>query len=474
LNIPLWILFLQGFATGFFTTWLGLVLVNIHPPIYKLAAVGLCYATSAMIIRSLPLPFGLHFCLLTILLVLFIQWIWRLTFIRALIPAVLGNLIMALAEALILSAILQIFNLEMFTILTNKMYSLLAPFPQILTMFLLAYFLSRRGIFLFNFDSFSPQGNPTINIQRNRLILNRVTVALILLVLQVFCIEAVYNFYPIQIFKGVSVEVLGIVMSVTLMVTTLILLYLFGQLVKLINRENEFLVQQTYLETVDEMVTAIRAQQHDQVSHLQTLYGYLQLKYFNEATQYLGEMIGEINLLQRFAGIEDVGLSALTYTKSAIASAQGIRFDISVNTDLKQLTVPPYELNQIISNLINNSFDHMQNLDKDRRHVYFTVDRKDNWYVFEVANHGHIDDHLAQNIFRQGVTSKTGAHAGLGLSIVERLVKNYGGKIIFTNEPDKVIFTVYLPIRGENQNESARPKISSPVSQEFAGDHLRG
>lgn len=466
MGIPLWILFIHGFATGFLTTWVGLLLININPPMRKLIVVGVCYAGLAVIIRSVPLPFGLHFCLLTTLLIFIIQWIMGLTFIKALIPAVLGNLIMALAESLVLSAILKVLELDITMLLTNTMYLLMTPIPQIIIMLLIAIFLSRQGIFLFNFDSFSPPGNPQLYIQRNKLIVILIAIALIFLILQVFCIQAVYNYYPAQL-KSVAVEVFGIVMSVTLIVTTLIILYLIGQLVKLINLESEFIIQQTYLETVDEMIIAIRSQQHDQISHLQTLYGYLQLGYLEDARRYLEEMIGEIALSQRFANIQDPGLSALAYIKTAQAIAEGINFEISVSTDLNQLMISPYELNRILGNLIGNSFDHVSNLGEDMKKVWLRISREDNYYLFEVANYGHIDDDLATKIFDKGVTSKTGNHAGLGLSIVRGLVNQYGGKIIFSNEHDKVIFSVYLPVK-EDKHETILPKISSPASPKLA------
>lgn len=471
MTIPMWVLFVQGFATGFLTTWLGLVLVNIHPSIRKLAAVGLCYGVLAVLIRNLPLLFGLHFYLLTILLIFLVQLIWNLPFIEALVTVILGNLIMALGEALFLSAILNLLHINIATLMSNQTYLLLAPLPQIVIMILLTCFLSRQKIFIFNFNKSVPSLDYT-KVPRggNKLIFMLTVVVLILFVLQVFCIEAVYNIYPSRIFRGISVEGLGTIMSGALIITTLIMFYFIVQLIKLFNQENKFAVQQTYLETVDEMVVAIRAQQHDQISHMQTLYGYLQLEYFNEARLYLEEMIGQVNLSHQFVNIEDVGLSALTYTKSAFAAAHGITFNVSVNTDLKQLTVPPYELNRIINNLINNSFDYVSDLELDRRQVWFRVDRKGSGYVFEVANYGHIDDHMAGKIFSKGFTSKAGDHAGLGLSIVEALVKHHGGRLIFTNKSDKVIFTIYLPAK-EVKYDTARPDISSLASQKFFKYH---
>ncbi|MFY9120808.1 MAG: ATP-binding protein [Syntrophomonadaceae bacterium] len=266
-------------------------------------------------------------------------------------------------------------------------------------------------------------------------------------------------------------ENLGILMSLALIFMTLIMLYFIRRLINLINQENKFLVQHTYLETIDEMITAIRAQQHDQISHLQTLYGYLQLEYYAEARSYLEEMIGDIKMSHRFAYIKDPGLSALAYTKTGVATARGISFNVSVSTDLTQLKVPPYELNRILGNLIDNSFDYVNDLDKDMKQVWLKIDRQDDYYVLEVSNCGNIDGNLVENIFTPGFTSKKGTHAGLGLSIVKKLVQQHRGTIRVKNEDNRVIFTVYFPIQGEDHHESLRKEIGSSTDQKFAGNY---
>lgn len=472
MTIPLWILFIHGFATGFLTTWLGLVLVNIQPSIRKLMVVGLSYAILAMIIRTLPLQFGLHFFIVTISLILIVQLIWGLSFIKAFISVLLGNLIMALGEALFITVILKMLNADMSTLMANTILLLVIPLPQIIMTILLIWLLSHYGIHIFNFSHDLHFDHSFINfsIRKDKTIIVLVVIMFTLLIFQVFLVIA--NVYQPQIFGNTSAKTLAIVMSLSILITTLIMLYLIGQLIKLVNQENEFIVQQTYLETVDEMIFAIRAQQHDQISHLQTLYGYMQLGYLEDARKYLEEMIGEIALSQRFADIRDTGLSALAYTKTALSIAKGIHFEISVNTDLSHLIISPYELNKILGNLIGNAFDHVSDLDNYMKQVGLKIDRLDDYYVFEVTNCGHIDEIVAGKIFDRGVTSKTGHHAGLGLSIVHKLVHQHRGKILFANEHNKVVFTVYLPMRKEDQNESIRSATGAPTGQELARHYL--
>ena len=195
--IPLWILFIQGFATGLLTTWLGLVLVNIHPHIRKLAIVGLCYALLAMVIRSLPLHFIFHFGILTFLLIFIVQLMWDLTLLRALIAIVLGNLIMALGEVFFTCVIFK--NLQyryLYHVVTNNLYLLLVPLPQIIIVVLLIWFYIREeNIYLI----LNKQTQIQWQIRKDKVVVVLVALMFTLIVILVVCIIANYICFPTAI-----------------------------------------------------------------------------------------------------------------------------------------------------------------------------------------------------------------------------------------------------------------------------------
>jgi signal transduction histidine kinase len=58
-----------------------------------------------------------------------------------------------------------------------------------------------------------------------------------------------------------------------------------------------------------------------------------------------------------------------------------------------------------------------------------------------------LPETVAQNLYKPFVTTKQGGHSGLGLSIVQKVVSEIGGKLSCQSSPEKgTTFTIYLPV----------------------------
>ena len=102
------------------------------------------------------------------------------------------------------------------------------------------------------------------------------------------------------------------------------------------------------------------------------------------------------------------------------------------------------ELNQVWTNLIDNSIDAMGGKGELRVRTY----RDDGCVVVEIGDNGPgISPEVKPHIFEPFFTTKgVGEGTGLGLDTVQRIVKKHRGNIQVTSKPGDTRFQVWLPL----------------------------
>jgi len=101
-------------------------------------------------------------------------------------------------------------------------------------------------------------------------------------------------------------------------------------------------------------------------------------------------------------------------------------------------------LDDVVDNLLINAVEHN---DKDQPRVDVTVETGSDDVVLRVADNGPgIPDDRKEDVFKQGVTGKTGGALGFGLYFVESMVSEYGGEVyVEDNEPQGTVVVIELP-----------------------------
>ncbi|MGS0764996.1 sensor histidine kinase [Syntrophomonas curvata] len=458
-------LLVTGFVTGFLSPLIGLLLVNIKPNLLRLIIVASFYGIANLIVRSFPIPFGTHFVILTVVLYIMIMVSWKLSFFRALIPTVIGTLVLVLGETICVSMVIKILKINMLDLLQDWM-CLWSLIPQVILILLVAAIINCFNLHVFDFIVVNPYGFDNVNNTRSNLVSILTGVMLILLIFQFLLNFSILYALPSN-FLGIEIEDAGILSSSLMVIIFLMIIIVINQLLALSRKENEYLVQLAYLNTLDELYTAIRAEGHDRINHLQTLYGFVQLGNLNETRKYLEELMGDTIISQHHAVQGNPGLSALFYIKSGIAASQGIQFNLEIRSEVAQIAVPSYELSRIIGNLINNAFDAVADLERGDRWVNVSIYEQGADYVFKVSNHGNIDQQTAKNAFSRGYTTKQGGHSGMGLYIIRLLIEKYQGKIVLETAQNVVEFTAVLP---KSKREWELDALSGPKT----GPELKG
>ncbi|MEQ8200628.1 MAG: Spo0B domain-containing protein [Syntrophomonadaceae bacterium] len=196
-----------------------------------------------------------------------------------------------------------------------------------------------------------------------------------------------------------------------------------------------------------EMNQVIRTQRHDFVNHLQTVYGFIQLGMYDEAQAFVTELYTELQATGEAMRVAVPELSALLFAKSSLATHNDISLKISVDSDLSDINIRPFDLVTITGNLINNALEAVENLPPLERKVCFSIFENRRYYVIQTRNPGFIPPDRRTQVFTPGYTTKQGGdHRGLGLASIRNLSEAYHGFTVVSSHPERgTRVTVGLP-----------------------------
>jgi signal transduction histidine kinase len=105
----------------------------------------------------------------------------------------------------------------------------------------------------------------------------------------------------------------------------------------------------------------------------------------------------------------------------------------------------PTQLSQVILNLLNNSYDAIEN--EKEKWVQVTFETSPSGAVISVMDCGKgISAEVQKKLFDPFYTTKpTGKGTGLGLSISMSIVTDHGGKLVYNENSPNTRFDIYLP-----------------------------
>ena len=117
------------------------------------------------------------------------------------------------------------------------------------------------------------------------------------------------------------------------------------------------------------------------------------------------------------------------------------------------------ELNQVWTNLIHNAVQALGG----KGEILIETELKGAEVAISIEDSGPgIPPEVMPKIFEPFFTTKAkGEGTGLGLGIVQQIVKKHGGRIEVTSQPGKTRFTVILPVSGPEAAQAV-PQVSNP------------
>ncbi len=196
---------------------------------------------------------------------------------------------------------------------------------------------------------------------------------------------------------------------------------------------------------LEQLNSDLRAQRHDYLNHLQVVYGLMELEEYDELKGYLSPIYKGMMKTGKALKTRNPAVNALLRAKMAEAESKGIDFYVEVKSDLQGLSVEPWELCKVLSNLMDNAMTALEaNSGEKKLRVDIEEDRKQ--YCFTVSNNGPaIPTELQENIFREGFTTKKESGHGMGLYIVKQVIKAYKGSVELYSTEEETSFRISIP-----------------------------
>lgn len=235
-----------------------------------------------------------------------------------------------------------------------------------------------------------------------------------------------------------------IVVAIVILVLLIILVkkYLENLAEEKVTRYQKDLIKKHYDE-VQNMYRATRGWRHDYHNHIQTMKVYLQMQEYNQLDKYLQELDKDLTTVDTVIKTGNVMIDAILNSKISLAKSR----DINVNAKAivpPELKISEVDLSLIIGNLMDNAMEAVMKIeDKEQRFIRVYVDiLKGQLYIY-IMNSTCENLKRVGNIFK---TTKKHAGHGLGLSRVDKVVKQYNGYLDRQWEEDVFATEIMLPL----------------------------
>ncbi len=203
------------------------------------------------------------------------------------------------------------------------------------------------------------------------------------------------------------------------------------------------------LDGVAALTDALRAQQHEFSNRMHTLAGLIELGDHEAAGRYALDVSGASSGLAESlrARIEPPEIAAMLLAKVTIASERNVALTLTEDSQLPAEGLDISGVLTIVGNLIDNAIDAAAD-GPTPADVTVHLCAGDAVRI-EVSDSGAgVPADQASEIFSDGFTTKPRAPdrpRGIGLALVHRLVRKYGGSIE-ADFSQRTVFTVVLPL----------------------------
>ncbi|RNB90058.1 GHKL domain-containing protein [Brevibacillus nitrificans] len=206
-----------------------------------------------------------------------------------------------------------------------------------------------------------------------------------------------------------------------------------------------------YLNSIHDLVTAIRSIKHDSLNHYTAINGFLKKGYVDLAKEYVEQLLQETvsgekkmdTSSQVLENIKNPAVSSLLQSKMEVCFAERISLSMNIKTVNQFSQIKTYDLIKVLGNLFDNAIRATSYELEENRFIRVEWGQSENEHYLVIENSGPtIPKDKLSGIFQSDYTTKKDGDGGLGLVIVKTVTDRYGGKIHVYSEDGVTRFRI--------------------------------
>jgi len=174
----------------------------------------------------------------------------------------------------------------------------------------------------------------------------------------------------------------------------------------------------------------------------------LQAQHSGEIIKQLRQFVRKEQPERSIISINDLISDVLIFVKSE-ARKSNVKIICNTDKNIPRILAQPIQIEQVLLNLLKNSIEALQTIDKENKLVTITTEiAGDNALVVTVEDNGPgIDGNIKEGLFDPFITSKNSG-LGLGLSISQGIIESHHGKLyLHTGKKSAgTVFRFALPV----------------------------
>jgi two-component system sensor histidine kinase DctS len=206
---------------------------------------------------------------------------------------------------------------------------------------------------------------------------------------------------------------------------------------------------------VKAFVEALRVQNHEYMNKMHTIAGLIQLNKGEKALNYVFDVTNHQERLTNFLKKNICGdsLSGLLLSKVKKGNELGINVTIDETSKLNRFPIllDDHDFVLMLGNLLENAFDSFQGTNRKEKEISVRIHQNAESVTIRVKDNGSgMDKSVVQKVFEKGFSTKGNDNRGIGLHLINQIVKKGKGDIYVETEKGKgTTFHISLPLEDE-------------------------